>query len=167
MNLLKLLVVGLIAILMCGCASKTEEIKTKVITYYPQDAGAADARIKMSEAAVSVSDSLNQLAAIEKATHPKEKLKPPLNADSIGLGALASVDWTGPVEPLVAQLAQAGHYKYRVVGRRPAVPVLVAVYAYNMPLGDILRDTNYQAGKKADIVIYPSQRIIELRYRYS
>lgn len=160
----KLLVVSLMTIsLLSGCASRS----TKVVAYYPADAGTLNARTKMTEAATSVSASLNELAAIEKATHPKAKLAPPLNPDSIGLGAPTSVDWTGPVEPLVAKLAAAGNYKFRVVGKNPSIPVLVAVYAVNMPIADILRDANYQAGKKADIVIYPSRRTIELRYRYS
>ncbi|HVV69299.1 MAG TPA: type IVB secretion system lipoprotein DotD [Gammaproteobacteria bacterium] len=160
---IKLLVVSLMTILLLqGCTRST-----KVVAYYPPDAGTQNARTKLTEAATSVSASLNELAAIEKATHPKAKLAPPLNPDSIGLGAPTSVDWTGPVEPLVAKLAAAGNYKFRVVGKNPNIPVLVAVYAVNMPIADILRDANYQAGKKADIVIYPSRRTIELRYRYS
>jgi defect-in-organelle-trafficking protein DotD len=119
----------------------------------------------LAEAAVSTSDALGQLAAMEKAGAPKTKLIQPVNADHIGLGGLASVDWTGPVESLVAKLAAAGHYKFRVVGKNPAIPVLIAVYAANMPLADILRDANLQAGKKADIMVYPSHRVIELRYR--
>lgn len=144
---------------LSGCASHT-------IT---PDEGAANidvaySQTKLAEAAVSTSDSLGQLAEIEKANAPKTKLNAPLDADSIGLGSLASVDWTGPVEALVQKLANTGQYKYRVVGHRPAIPVLVAVYAVNMPVADILRDANLQAGSKADIVVYPSKKLIELRY---
>lgn len=168
----------IIALLSCGllvaCAERGGSIQP--MTYYnndfsdithpaPIDGGVRKAQTKIAEAAVSVSDSLNQLAAMEKVSAPKSKLSPPLDADRIGLGALASVDWTGPVEPLVLRLANAGNYKFRVVGKKPAIPVLVAVYATNMPLADILRDTNLQAGKKADVEIYPSRRVIELHYR--
>ncbi len=161
---IKLLVIGLIAIsLLAGCASRSP----KIVAYYPPDAGTLNARTKLTEAATSTTASLNQLAAIEKATHPKAKLSPPLDPDSIGLGAPTSVDWTGPVETLVAKLAAAGHYKFRVIGKNPSIPVIINIVAVNMPIADILRDANYQAGKKADIVIYPSRRIIELRYRYT
>jgi defect-in-organelle-trafficking protein DotD len=119
----------------------------------------------LAEAAVSTSDSLGQLAEIEKANAPKTKLNAPIDGDAIGLGSLASVDWTGPIEPLVQKLANTGQYKYRVVGRRPAIPVLVAVYAVNMPVSDILRDANLQAGTKADIAVYANKKLIELRYR--
>ncbi len=160
----KLLALGLIAVvLLSGCI--TRPIKTKTHIFYPTDPGSVNAHTKISEAAVSASESLIQLAEIEKATHPKAKLKPPPDPDSIGLGMLASVDWTGPIEPLIQQLARAGHYKYRVIGNRPAIPVIVAVYAVNMPIADILRDADFQADLKADVVIYSSRRTIELRYR--
>jgi defect-in-organelle-trafficking protein DotD len=132
---------------------------------YLVDSGVQKARTKLAEAALSTSDSLNQLAAMEKVGAPRTKLAQPLDADRIGLGGLASVDWTGPIEPLVLKLANAGNYKFRAVGKNPSIPVLVAVYASNMPLADILRDANLQAGKKADVVVYPNNRLIELRYR--
>ncbi len=160
----KLLSVTLIAALLLSGCSTFQNRPKKIKVYYPTDAGSVNAHTKLVEAAVSATDSLNQIAAIEKATHPKSKLKEPVNPDSIGLGGLASIDWTGPIEPLVQKLAAAGNYKYRVIGRRPAIPVLIAVYAYNMPIADILRDANFQAGRKADVLIYPRRNTIELRY---
>lgn len=157
---------------LSACASKNA--KDTVIYYsgnntrtgdYSVDTGVQKAQTKLAEAAVATTDSLSQLAAIEKVQAPKSKLSQPLDADSIGLGSLASVDWTGPVEPLVLRLAQAGDYKFRAVGKNPSIPVLVAVYASNIPIADILRDANLQAGKKADVLVYPSRRLIELRYR--
>lgn len=148
----------------CGCGYGYKNCPKKINIYYPTDAGSLNAHTKLTEAAVSATDSLTEIAAIEKATQPKAKINEPPNPDSIGLGGLASVDWTGPIEPLVQKLAAAGHYKYRVIGKRPAIPVLVAVYAYNMPIADILRDANFQAGKRANIYIYPRRRVIELRY---
>lgn len=158
----------LAALFMVGCHSDNIGFSSQSYntnSAYTSDNSVRKAQTRIAEAAVSVSDSLNQLAAIEKVKAPKSKLAPPPDPDRIGLGALASIDWTGPVEPLVLRLADAGHYRFRVVGRRPGIPVLVAVYAENMPIADILRDTNLQAGDKADIVIYPSRRTIELRYR--
>lgn len=152
------------ASLLLGCATPGR-VPNDTITYTPFDSGAQNARIGLTEAATSISDSLSQLAAIEKVTHPAVKLPPPSDPNCIGLGAPASVDWTGPIEPLVAKLAAAGNYKYRVIGNRPSIPVIVQVYDSNMALADILRDVNYQADRKADIVIYPSRRTIELRYR--
>ncbi|MDQ2994373.1 MAG: DotD/TraH family lipoprotein, partial [Pseudomonadota bacterium] len=76
----------------------------------------------------------------------------------------ASIDWTGPVEPLVRRIAMASNYRVRIMGPRPAIPIIVQVSTQDVPLMDILRDVTYQAQKNADIVLYPSTHIIELRY---
>ncbi|MFT3742023.1 MAG: type IVB secretion system lipoprotein DotD [Gammaproteobacteria bacterium] len=150
--------------LVSGCATP-KRVPNDTIAYAPFDLGAQNARISLSESAASVSNSLNRLSAIEKAIHPEAKIPPAPNPYAIGLGIPASVDWTGPIEPLVAKLAAAGNYKYRVIGNRPSIPVIVQIYDNNMPIADILRDIDYQADKKADVQIYPSRRTIELRYR--
>ncbi|MDF3054640.1 MAG: dotD [Gammaproteobacteria bacterium] len=151
--------------LLSGCSNRPPSTNI----YYPTDSASENAQNKLAEAAVSTSSSLTRLAAIEKATHPSGKLSPPMSVDQmnrVGLGALTSIDWTGPIEPLVKELARISHYKFRVLGKRPAIPVLVATYAVNMPVGDILRDADYQAGNKADVIIYTNHRTIELRYRH-
>src|SRR5690606_33094186 len=100
----KLLYFTLIAACALSGCSTFQNRPNKIKVFYPTDAGSVNAHTKLVEAAVSASDSLNQIAAIEKATHPKAKLKEPVNPDSIRLGTLASVDWTGPIEPLVQKL---------------------------------------------------------------
>jgi defect-in-organelle-trafficking protein DotD len=130
----------------------------------PYDYSPRYAEEKLAEAAYSISNSLNQLAAIEKANSPKAKLPPPPNPASIGMEDIASVDWNGPVEPLLKKLAAACGYRLKAIGRRPAIPVIVQIDIKNQPIADILRDVSYQVVKKADIVVYPRRRIIELRY---
>lgn len=122
------------------------------------------AQVKLAEAATSVSHSLEQLAAMEKAAHPSIKLPPPPDPASIGMARLASVDWTGPVEPLVRRIAAVTGYRVRVLGRPLAIPALVSISAKNTPLADILRDAGFQVEKKADIIVYPHSHVIEIRY---
>ena len=119
----------------------------------------------LAEAAVSVSSSLSKLAEIQQAVHPQAKLPEPPNAAKIGMADLASVDWIGPIEPLVRKIASASHYKLRVLGHAPAIPIIVSVTAKDTPLADILRDLGFQAEQQAGLVLYPSSRVIELRYR--
>ncbi len=123
-----------------------------------------EAEVKMAEAADSVSESLKELSEIERAMHPGAKLPAPPSATRIGMGGNASVDWIGPVEPLISKIASASHYKLRVLGSKPAIPVLVQVSKQDVALMDILRDVTFQVQKKADIVVYPRNRVIELRY---
>jgi defect-in-organelle-trafficking protein DotD len=86
------------------------------------------------------------------------------NPASYGMAQLTSIDWSGPVEPLVKQLAQASEYRLRVLGTHPAIPVLVTLNEKNIMLADAIRDVGYQCGRRATVVIYPDTRVIELRY---
>lgn len=118
----------------------------------------------LAEASYSVSRSLVDLAETAQAAHPLPPLAPPPAPGTYGMSGLTAVDWSGPVGPLVRQIAKAADYRVRVIGRPPAIPVLITIYEKNAMLGDILRDIGYQCGERATLVIYPDSRVIELRY---
>lgn len=160
----KFIVIVLCALALVACRTRVVP-QVPITAYYPYDAGAQVARTKLTEAAGSVSRSLKQISAIEKATHPKIKLTDPIKGYSSRLNALVSVDWTGPIEPIVLRLANASGFKFRVLGNRPAIPVFVEIFAFNLSIADVLRDLNYQGGLKADIIAYTGRNTIELRYR--
>jgi defect in organelle trafficking protein DotD len=122
------------------------------------------AETKLAITAASVSKSLQELAEIDRATHPRAILPSPVEPDMIGMGQLGSIDWSGPVGPLVKKIAEATNYKFKVLGTSPAIPILVSITAKNVPLADILRDASFQCGNRANIVTYPASKIIELRY---
>lgn len=125
------------------------------------------AQAKLSEAADSVSRSLLALAEIQQAATPPPKTFHTPNPASYGMANLVSVNWSGPIEPLVEQIAKATGYKVRVLGKAPAIPVMVSLTEKNKPLGEILTNAGYQAGKKANIVVFPHSHTIELRYANS
>jgi defect in organelle trafficking protein DotD len=152
-------IVGLV-LALTSCVHRSA-INTTVID---NPNNAANANIKLAEAAISISQSLQELAATERAANPHVKIPPPTDPVRIGMAGLASVDWTGPVEPLLRKIGKATSYRVRVLGKEPAIPVIVSVYAQNIPLADILRDVSFQAQKKATIMLYPSSRVLELRY---
>lgn len=143
--------------LLAGCAGKTFK---KPPINDPSD----DATIKLAEAASSVSDSMLEIARIEKAItpHVKENLLAVPNA--YNLQARASIDWSGPIEELTQRIANAAHFRFRVLGREPAVPVLISVSVKDQSLAVILRDIDYQAGIRAFIHVYPDSQVVELRY---
>lgn len=118
----------------------------------------------LAEASYSVSRSVVDLAETAEAAHPLPNLAPPPNPASYGMSGLSTIDWSGPVEPLLRQVAAASDYRVRVLGTSPAIPVMVSVFTKNAMLGDILRDIGYQCGRRATVVIYPASRVIELRY---
>jgi defect-in-organelle-trafficking protein DotD len=131
-----------------------------------QQRRAADHRayVALAESASSVSQSLTHLAQTEQAAHPPMSVSTPPSPASYGMGMRASINWNGPVKPVVQQLANAANYKLKVLGKEPPIPVIVSVSAKNAAVGNILRDIGYQSKKRAQIVVFPSKHTIELRY---
>lgn len=130
----------------------------------PLNAPADDASIKLAEAANSVSDSMLEMTRIEKNLHPPGKDNTLTIPNSYSLQARATVDWSGPIEELTARIAKAAHFRIRILGTEPAIPVLISITANDKSLAEILRDIDYQAGKKASIHVYPNSQVVELRY---
>lgn len=153
----KLIMLFFATALLAGCASTTYKKP-------PYNRPSDDATIKLAEAADSVSDSMLRMARVEKIVTPP-------NVDNIltipsayNLQARASVDWAGPIAELTSRVAKAAHYRIRVLGKEPAVPVLISLNIQDESLAEILRDIDYQAGKRAYIHVYPNSQVIELRY---
>lgn len=142
-------------ILVAGCTMQ-RATETKVSSSDP-------AAIQLAEAATSVSQSLYQLAAVEKAATPQKVERLP-DPESYGMGNLVSVDWTGPIAAILQKIANVSQHKLRVIGTEPSIPILVSVEAENEPIGNVLRNVAYQAHKRAQVILYPKQRVIELRY---
>ncbi len=143
--------------LLTGCASN-------VFMKPPVNAPSDDAAIKLAQAAASVSDSMMEMARVEKVITPPSKDNTLTIPNAFNLQTRASVDWSGPVEELASQIAKAAHFRLRVLGKEPALPVLVSLNVKDQSLAEILRDIDYQAGKKASIYVYPNSQVVELRY---
>lgn len=124
---------------------------------------ADSAGIETAEAAASVSQSLSQLSTMS--LNENGMLKRESNDEMPRvLMRLMSIDWSGPVEPLLKQVAQSSHMRLKVLGHQPAIPVLVSLSKRETMTYDILQDIRGQVSAKADIVIFPTSGVIELRY---
>lgn len=152
-----LLIISITTSLLSGCASHFSDYMP------PPPPGGDPASTQLALAARSVTSSLTTLEGINKAENPDYEKRLP-DPRTFGMGQLASIDWTGPIGPLVEKLADASGYRFRVLGTSPAIPIIVAIHAENLPLSVILRNADYQAGQKAYITVYPQQGAIELRY---
>lgn len=130
----------------------------------PQGYNISKSEASLAEASYAVSRSIVDLAETAQAAHPLPDLAPPPSPATYGMGGLTTIDWSGPVEPLVRQVAKAANFRTRVLGTPPAIPVIVTIYTKNVMLGDVLRDIGYQCGRRAAVVVYPESRVIELRY---
>ena len=148
------------SILLTGCATNSLKIFKKPPVNNPSD----DATIKLAEAAVSVSDSMLEMARIEKVITPPSKDNLLTIPNAYNLQARASVDWSGPIEELTARIAKSAHFQIRVMGNAPSIPVLISISVKDESLAEILRDIDYQAASKAYIHVYPNSQVVELRY---
>tara|TARA_A100001015_G_scaffold231605_1_gene262257 strand:- start:4693 stop:5277 length:585 start_codon:yes stop_codon:yes gene_type:complete len=151
----------ILPIIVCGLAAACTPVTYKKP---PFNAPGDDATIKLAEAAVSVSDSMHEMARIEKVVIPPSADNLQTIPNTKTLLTHASVDWAGPIGDLTERVAKAAHYRVRILGHAPTIPVLISLNAKDKPLAEILRDIDYQAGKKASIHVYPNNQVIELRY---
>ena len=153
----KIILLFLTTVLFSGCTTSTFK---KPPYNNPSD----DASIKLAEAANSVSHSMLEMARIQKVItphHHSNRLTIPTIAN---LQRRASVDWSGPIREITERIASAANFRVRVLGRSPAIPVIISLNCHDKSLADILRNIDYQAGKRASLHVYPGSQIIELRY---
>lgn len=161
MRIIKLLLIISVTFILFGCCCNCPPPTPIPSSLNPP---ADDASVQLAEAAASISQSLTDLTALEKAASPPINCKCLPYPTSSDLCQLASIDWSGPIEPLLRRISWMMNYKLRIIGLRPAIPVIVTIFAKNTPIGYILRDANFQAASKASVQVYPGIRVIELRY---
>lgn len=147
-------------LLLTGCAGFIKQPTS-------QQTANDESAIQLAEAAVSVSQSLNELAGIEKTAASASELNNLTDPSASNLPGSASIDWSGPVEPLLQKLASMSNYQVRFLGVKPAIPVVITFNAKNVPLANLLRDIDYQCGHRAKLLVYPGKKLIELRYAKS
>lgn len=152
------LLMSAFAFLMSGCSSNTQSLS---------DIQTQNANVELAQASATISHTLTDLGSLQRAATPSLAMKQLPDPNTYGMDAMASIDWSGPVEPVVREIANASRYQLKVFGSVPAVPVLVSVHQRNSTLGYILRDIDYQCASKANIVVYPLRHVIELRYARS
>ncbi|HSW70839.1 MAG TPA: type IVB secretion system lipoprotein DotD [Gammaproteobacteria bacterium] len=148
------LTLSILILALCACSP----------TAPPKTYDLSETETSLAEASYSVSRSIVDLAETAQAAHPLPKLAPPPSPATYGMSMPTSVDWSGPAEPILRQVAKTANYRLRTLGTAPAIPVIVTIYAKNKMLGDVLRDIGYQCGRRASVVVFPESRVIELRY---
>lgn len=153
----KLILLFILCTCLAACGSATYKKP-------PYNEPSDDATIKLAEAASSVSDSMLEMVKVEKNITPPKKDNLLTIPNAYNLQSRASVDWSGPVKELTLRVAKAAHYRLRVLGKEPAIPILISLNAKDESLAELLRDIDYQAGNKAHIHVYPNSQVVELRY---
>jgi defect-in-organelle-trafficking protein DotD len=121
----------------------------------------------IAEAAGSIDRSLVALYEVERAKKPIDvgiKAEPYPEPIYPSLKRLFNVDWVGPVEPLLRDIATLTDYRLKVMGDEPAIPVIVSVENDKITAHELLREIRAEVYLRADILIFPDSGVIELHY---
>lgn len=147
------------ALFLAACQSLVPQPhQAKVMTQSDQ------AMIDTAQAAVSVSHSLSELGLAQRNEQGMLKRESEVNDLPQVLSRLVSINWAGPVEPLVKQLAEGTQLRVKVIGVEPAIPVTVSLHTRDTSVYQILQNVRGQIGSRAEIMVYPSSGVIELHY---
>jgi defect in organelle trafficking protein DotD len=122
------------------------------------------AAVDTAQAAVSISHSLSELGLVQRNEQGMLKRESEQSDLPQVLSRLVSIDWAGPVEPLIKQLAEGTQLRVKVLGSEPAIPVMVSLRKRDTSVYLILQDLRGQIGNRAEIMVYPSSGVIELHY---
>jgi defect-in-organelle-trafficking protein DotD len=148
---------SLMAVIMMGCAIEPKFARPQVVA----EPNSVD--VMIADAADRATRALETLADIENTKTPVKSVAVVPNAP-LELQRAVTFEWTGPVEPLVMELAQKAGYNYNTVGDAPTLPVIVNVRATNQPLIDVLRNIGLQMGARADLKVNGQARVMEVHY---
>lgn len=116
--------------------------------------------------AKSIEKSLANLAASQEMNNIPVLNTAPLITPEGGMGHTADIDWTGPIEPLLQKIAAMTNYNLKILGSPSTIPIIISITQTKAIIADILKNASLQAGKRVNIVVFPANKIIELRYRF-
>ncbi len=117
--------------------------------------------MRLVEAAERAERALASLARALPAPDPRSGLP---DADSLpgALRTAVTMDWSGPIETLAAELAERAGYRFAEAGQPPARPMIVAVETEREPLIAVLRDLGLRAGAAATLTVDAANRTVLL-----
>lgn len=144
-----------------GCSSALRKNTEASAARQPLD---SDIASELVTAAKSIESSLALLARTQQDHNVPLLNTAPLMTPEGGMSGTADIDWTGPIEPLVRKLADMTDYKLKILGNEPAIPIIISISQNKAIIADILKNAGMQAGKRANIVVFPANRVIEVRY---
>jgi defect-in-organelle-trafficking protein DotD len=153
----------MVAFLSVGC-----QVKTPLPCFRPSTAAPKSdpcpSEASLLETAQSIEKSLAVLASAQEAKSPPVVNTEPLITPEGGMGGTADIDWVGPLGPLVNQLAEMSNYRVKFLGMPPTIPIVVSITAKQTVIAELLQNASLQAGQRAKILVFPENRVIEVRY---
>lgn len=156
-NMKRLITITAAILVLHGCSNTSQQ---------ESNVGINPAEIQLAKASESISKSLIKLAKLQEHSIDLNSKKQDhlLMHNNTDLPGTATIDWSGPIAPIVQRIAKATSFKFRILGIEPTIPVMVHVNMKKAPFLDILKNIHYQANGKAIVKIHGKEKVIELRY---
>jgi hypothetical protein len=130
----------------------------------PDNFDQINAEAQLAEAAAGVSRTLNNLAAMQRASHPEIYKNLPDVGSSKQTSGIATVHYVGPVEGLLEKIAKKTGLVFITYGQKTATPIIVSIDAVERSLETIIQDISYQAQNHAYVKVNAPQNRLELVY---
>ena len=164
----KLLSLACCYLLLTGCMPPPEDNQEPQLPAKADPvpiAGVTDeASAKLAEAAGSVSQSLLELAAVDKANMAPQAAKRYPTVAKMQIPGVSSIGWNGPIQPLLKQIADAAGFRLVVAGKAPAIPIMVLVRAQERSNAEIVQDAALQADNRATVITNAPMHTLYLTY---
>jgi defect-in-organelle-trafficking protein DotD len=122
-----------------------------------------DTELALSEAARAAAASLQKLAQLQASAQPA--IDNSFRQDfAMELSGLASVEYTGPCEPLIEQIARTADVDVNLIGNPTATSIIVSIKAEATPLAEIIQNIAYQVRNHAKVSFNTDRKVIEIIY---
>ena len=160
----------LLSLMFFGCDDETtvqqsengDPLLKSIVIKAPINEPDKDALYQLAESAKSVTASLNKLAKVQRAQNPKF-YREKTNIVKKRIKGTVSVDYIGPIEPLLKKLAKSTKMRYRKIGKSTGTPIIVSLKVANSSLKEAIEDISYQAQNHASVQVTRSG-VIQIRY---
>lgn len=146
----------LVAGALAGCATQPAT---------PESTGPDPIDVKVSDAVASIAKSMHLLAQVEQSSRESYVVLDANQKVPAGMDQKVDVDWVGPVEGLIAQMARRAGYEFKTIGHLVTAPIMVTVRGKGVSIYEVLIDAGHQAGSAADVNVRTASKTVELVFR--
>lgn len=137
---------------LIGCNSTPTPVATEPDLVGTRIAQAAEKAAKAMDAIAGIEQQRFPIVVADYSSAPPNMMQP------------ITIRWSGPIEQIAETLAAKAGMQFRIVGKKPPVPVTVVVDVYEKPLIEVLRSIGLQAGQRADVSVDGQANVVEVRF---
>lgn len=147
---------------LAGCATTTPPAAETKRVAEPAPS-TISVETEFSKVARSIDANLKRLTEIEETA----RKAPPTPKPRVPEGPLTqrvSVLWKGPAEGILAKVAEDTGFRFKTVGKEPAIPLIVNIDVKNEQVVEVLRSIGLQLGAAANVNVSLREKVIEVVY---